>query len=218
MRDLAAHRTLGLRLALGEHPKVALIAVPHALASQAFCRGGEVACLEIRPNSVYLTSHVDGIEDSSAAKALADRHAGLAFDLLRDVADLCAFVVALDHSRLLELLAYRAALTVNVVKVPGERKPNASAAADALAAAVSLDMAAHWMSTEPSYQGQVTKAHVLEAVSEAVGAAMADRPAGMKKGDMVPSAEQLLAGSGWVPGLLRTEGAARTGLESEVAA
>ncbi|WP_332117141.1 hypothetical protein [Azorhizobium caulinodans] len=119
---------------------------------------------------------------------------------------------------MLEILARCAALTVNVVKVPVERRANAPAAAAALAAAVSLDMAAHWMSTEPSYQGKVTKAHVLEAVSEAVGAATADRPAGMKKGDMVPSAEQLLAGSGWVPGPLRTEGAARTGLESEVAA
>lgn len=218
VRDLTAHRTLGLRLALGEHPQVALIAVTHALASQAFYRGGEASCLEIRSSSVHLASHADGIEDSSAAKALADRHAGWASDLPRDVADLWAFVVGLDYANLIALLAHCASLTVNAVKLPGERKPNGSAMADALAAAVSLDMAAHWTPTERSYLGRVTKAHVLQAVSEAVGAATADRLAGMKKGDMVASAEQLLAGSGWVPVLLRTAGVARTGLETEVAA
>lgn len=32
-RDLTAHRTLGLRFALGEQPEIALIAVTHALAA-----------------------------------------------------------------------------------------------------------------------------------------------------------------------------------------
>jgi len=35
-RDLTAHRTLGLRLALGEQPDMALIAVTHALATRSF--------------------------------------------------------------------------------------------------------------------------------------------------------------------------------------
>ncbi|WP_133866263.1 hypothetical protein [Azorhizobium sp. AG788] len=39
MRDLAAHRTLGLRLALGEHPKVALIAVPQCAGVAGFLGG-----------------------------------------------------------------------------------------------------------------------------------------------------------------------------------
>lgn len=48
IRDLTSHRTLGLRLALGEQPDMALIAVTHALASQTFYRGVDAACLEIR--------------------------------------------------------------------------------------------------------------------------------------------------------------------------
>lgn len=75
IRDLTAHRTLGLRLALGEQPHMALIAVTHALAAQTFYRGMEIACLEIRPTSSSLAAHADGIEDTAAAKALADRHA-----------------------------------------------------------------------------------------------------------------------------------------------
>jgi hypothetical protein len=34
VRDLTAHRTLGLRLALGDQPDIALLAVTHALAAQ----------------------------------------------------------------------------------------------------------------------------------------------------------------------------------------
>src|SRR5690606_27663340 len=63
IRDLTAHRTLGLRLALGEQPDMALIAVVHALAAQTYYRGGSTAnCLEISPTSNYLAAHADGIE------------------------------------------------------------------------------------------------------------------------------------------------------------
>ncbi|TJW48891.1 MAG: chromosome partitioning protein ParB, partial [Mesorhizobium sp.] len=65
IRDLTAHRTLGLRLALGEQPDMALIAVTHALAAQTFHRGVDASCLEIRPTSSYLASHADGIEDTA---------------------------------------------------------------------------------------------------------------------------------------------------------
>jgi hypothetical protein len=87
VRDLTAHCTLGLRLALGERPDIALIAVAHPLVAQTFYRGGggEAHCLEIRPASTGFAGHADGIEDTAATKALADRHAGWAGDLPRDM-------------------------------------------------------------------------------------------------------------------------------------
>lgn len=91
-RDLTAHRTLGLRLALGEQPDVALIAVTHALAAQTFYRGAESHALEIRPASVYLAGHADGIEDTAAAKQLSDRHAGWAADMPQTIAQLWGFI------------------------------------------------------------------------------------------------------------------------------
>lgn len=204
IRDLTAHRTLGLRLALGEQPDMALVAVVHALAAQTFYRGGEASCLEIRLTSAYLASHADGIEDTPAAKALADRHAGWASDMPRDVADLWGFVAGLDHASVMALLAHCAALTVNVVRIPWEQKPNARATVEKLASAVALDMAAHWTSTVQSYLGRVTKAHILAAVREGVGDEAAERIAGLKKPEMAQAAEQLLAGAGWLPSVLRT--------------
>jgi ParB family chromosome partitioning protein len=204
IRDLTSHRTLGLRLALGEQPDMALIAVTHALAAQTFYRGADAACLEIRPTSSYLESHADGIEDTAAGKALADRHAGWAADMPRDVADLWGFVTGLDHASVMALFAHCASLTVNAVKQPWERKPHAHATADKLATAVALDMTAHWTPTVRAYLGRVTKAHILAAVREAVSDAAVERIAGLKKTDMAEAAEQLLAGTGWLPVALRT--------------
>jgi len=204
IRDLTAHRTLGLRLALGEQPDIALIAVTHALAAQTFYRAAEAHCLDIRPASTYLASHADGIEDTAAGKALADRHAAWAADLPRDVAELLGFIAGLDQASVMALFAHCASLTINAVKLPWERKPRAHETEDKLATALTLDMTAHWTPTARTYLGRVTKAHILAAVREAVSDEAADRIASMKKQPMAEAAEQLLAGTGWLPSLLRT--------------
>ncbi|BEV47106.1 ParB/RepB/Spo0J family partition protein [Afipia carboxidovorans] len=218
IRDLTAHRTLGLRLALGEQPDMALVAVVHALAAQTFYRGGEASCLEIRLTSAYLASHADGIEDTPAAQALADRHAGWASDMPRDVSDLWAFVAGLDHASLMALLAHCVSLTVNAIRTPWEQKPNAHATVEKLASAVALDMTAHWTPTVQTYLGRVTKAHILAAVREGVGDEAAERISGLKKPDMAQATEQLLAGTGWLPSVLRTARPVSRDTESEAEA
>ena len=209
IRDLTAHRTLGLRLALSEQPEVAVVAVTHALSAQIFYRGADAHVLDIRPTSTYLASHADGIEDTKAGKAWADHHARWAAQMPRDVAALWAFVVDLDHDSRMALFAHCVALTVNAVKLPTERKPRAMATADRLAEAVSLDMTAHWVPTARTYFGRVTKSHILDAVREAVSIEAADRMADMKKQDMAEAAEQLVVATGWLPALMRTPGAAQ---------
>ncbi|MER8785101.1 ParB N-terminal domain-containing protein [Mesorhizobium sp. M1006] len=204
VRDLTAHRTLGLRLALGEQPDIALIAVTHTLAAQAFYQGAEAHCLEIRPTSAYLAGHADGIEDTAAGKALADRHAAWAADMPRDVAGLWGFIVSLDHASVMALFAHCASLTVNAVKQPWERKPRAHETADRLATAVALDMTAYWRPTARTYLGRVTKAHILDAVREAASDEAADRLSALTKLPMAEAAEQLLAGTGWLPAVMRT--------------
>jgi len=204
VRDLTAHRTLGLRLALGEQPEIALLAITHALAAQTFYRGAEASCLEIRPVSAFLGSHAEGIEDTVSGKVLADRHAGWAGDMPRDVGDLWGFISGLDHASVMALLAHCAALTVNAVKQPWERKPHTQIAADRLASALAFDMAAHWFATTRSYLARVTKARILSAVREGVGNEAAQRIADMKKAEMAEAAETLLVGTSWLPPLLRT--------------
>ena len=50
----------------------------------------------------------------------------------------------------------------------------------------------------------MSKARVLEAVTEATGAEEAGRIVGFKKGDMADAAERLVEGRGWLPSVLRT--------------
>src|SRR3546814_5535334 len=73
-----------------------------------------------------------------------------------------------------------------------------------LAGALALDVTKDWTPTVDSYLGRVTKAHIVEAVTEGVSEDAAHRIADMKKPDMAQAAEQLLAGTGWLPTILRT--------------
>jgi ParB family chromosome partitioning protein len=204
VRDLTAHRTLGLRLNLSEQPEVAIVAATHALSAQIFYLGADAHVVGIQPVKSDLAAHADGIEDAPTGKAWADRHANWARQMPRDVTALWAFVAELDHDSRLALFAHCVALTVNAVRLPWDRRPRAIATADRLAEAVLLDMTGYWRPTARSYLGRVTKARILEAVREGVSDEAADRMTNMKKFDMAEAAEQLLAATDWLPALLRT--------------
>jgi ParB family chromosome partitioning protein len=214
VRDLTAHRTLGLRLNLSEQPEVALVAATHALSAQIFYIGADAHVVGIQPIKTDLAAHADGIEDTAAGKAWADRHANWARQMPRDVASLWTFVAELDHDSRMALFAHCVALTVNAVKLPWERKPRALATADKLAEAVSLDMTGYWRPTVRTYLGRITKARILEAVREGVSIDAADQMVNMKKQAMAEAAEQLLAATGWLPALMRTPRAVSEPAES----
>ncbi|WP_420965990.1 ParB/RepB/Spo0J family partition protein [Bradyrhizobium sp. B120] len=204
IRDLTAHRTLGLRLNLSEQPDVAVVALTHALAAQIFYVGAAAHVVGIQPVKTDLAAHADGIEDTPAGKMWSDRHANWARQMPKDVAGLWEFVAELDHDSRMALFAHCVSLTVNTVKLPFDRRPRALAAARRLADAVALDMTAYWRPTVRSYLGRITKAGILAAVREAVGGEAAERLSDMKKADMAQAAEQLLAATDWLPSLLRT--------------
>lgn len=203
-RDLSAYRTLALRVALGERPDMAVIALIHTLTAQLFYSYAEAGCLEVRPTVTPLGSHADGIEDTPLAARASEAREAWAERMPRDVADLWGFIVALDDEKRLALLAHCASRTVNALRLPWDRKPRTLQTADRLATALTLDVAKDWTPTVDSYLGRVTKAHIVEAVAEGVSEDAARRIADMKKPDMAQAAEQLLAGTGWLPAVLRT--------------
>lgn len=204
IRDLTAHRTLGLRLAVDAKAGMALIALTHAMVAQLFYRNIDGFCLEIRVTSPDLRNDAEGIAMTGAGERMAERTDHWAQRLPSDVADLWGFVAALDTDSLLDLLTHCTAQTVNAVKLPWERRTRQLAAADVLAGAVKLDMTDHWTATSRTYFGRVTKAQIGAAVREAVSSEAAERIAPMKKADMADAAEQLVAATGWLPVALRT--------------
>jgi len=202
--DLTAHRTAALRDRLAEHPEVALIATVHALVLRAFYAGrANASCLDLRLVSASLAREAEGIEDSLAERSIAARHDLWARQLPQEAAQVWAFVVGLDGDSRLSLLAHCVALSVHAVR-NWELRPAVHEHADALAVAVDLDMTAYWTATPRSYLGRVTKARIGEAVREAAGEEAAARIADLKKGEMAEAAQALIAGTGWLPPLLRT--------------
>jgi ParB family chromosome partitioning protein len=64
-------------------------------------------------------------------------------------------------------------------------------------------MTAYCKPTAASYFHRVSKERILEAVREGVSEQAARNIANLKKQQMAEAAEKLLAGTGWLPALLR---------------
>ncbi|WP_293464892.1 ParB/RepB/Spo0J family partition protein [Phenylobacterium sp.] len=203
--DLTAYRTVGLRDALAGDPTLALTALVHALALRAFYPPYEQAsCVDVKLVSAYLDGHAPGVSDSPAGRRIAERHEAWAARLPREASEVWDCVSAFGAGDLMDLLAHCVSLGVSAVRNPLDRKPAAWDHADRLASAAGLDMTSTWAPTAERYLARVTKARILEAVAEARGAEVAERISDLKKTEMVETAEVLLAGTGWLPPLLRT--------------
>jgi ParB family chromosome partitioning protein len=151
-------------------PQVAFQAVLHALCLSAFYRYAASTCLEITAKQSGFSAQAPGLAETASAKAIDARHAQWAKQLPETPADLWDTLTAFDSESQSALFAHCASLTVNVVKEPWNRRPDAFAHGDQLARAVSLDMAAAgWKPTVENYLGRVPKARILEAVREAKG-------------------------------------------------
>jgi ParB family chromosome partitioning protein len=205
MAELTAHRTLGLRQALGERPDVAFLAALHALTLKTFYHYGSDSCLELDLKSVGFAAQSPGLNDSVSVQAIRVRQETWAKALPKESADLWASLQDWDGDSRAGLFAHVVSLSVNAVHESWNRRPRALAHADHLAQAVDLDMAAAgWTPTVDNFLGRVTKARILQAVAEAKGQRAADRIEHLKKGEMAAEAETLLANTGWLPEPLRT--------------
>ncbi len=206
LTELTAHRTLALRHALGDRPDVAFLAALHALALGVFYTYRSDTCLELDLKSVQFGSQAPGLNDTPLARAFDERHQAWRSALPKDSGDLWGALETFDADSREGLFAHCVSLSVNAVHEAWNRRPRAFAHADRLAQAVALDMAASWTPTAANFLGRVTKARILQAVSESKGQRAAYRVEHLKKVEMATEAETLLSGSGWLPEPLRTPG------------
>jgi len=207
MAELTTHRTLALRHAIGEQPRVAFLAALHALCLRVFYPYVQDTCLELDLRQVAFAAQAPGLSETTPAKAIGTRHQGWAAALPREAADLWDALEATDDDSRQRLFAHCVAVSVNAVHEAFNRRPRALAHADRLARAVRLDMAAAgWTPTVDTYLGRVTKSRILLAVREGKGQPAAQRLAQLKKAEMAEQVQELLAGSGWLPEPLRTPG------------
>jgi ParB family chromosome partitioning protein len=104
----------------------------------------------------------------------------------------------------LDVLAYCAGCSVNAVRKRHERADTHRLKhADRLALALNLDMTQWWQPTAQSYFRQVPKALILDAVKDGITPEAANNLAKLKKDALATQAAQRLAGTGWLPPILR---------------
>jgi ParB family transcriptional regulator, chromosome partitioning protein len=207
LTELTAYRTLALRDALAQNPHVAFLAALHVLCLKLFYRYTSESCVEIDVKSVLFGSQAPGLNDTGIAKAVDDRHRCWSEQLPQESGDVWDVLLAFDTDSRQVLFAHCVALSINGVHESWDRRPRALAHADRIAEAIGLDTAAAgWSPTVDNYLGRVTKARILQAVREANGEQAAQLMNHLKKGEMAETAQELLAGSGWLPEPLRTPG------------
>ncbi|MDI1281698.1 ParB/RepB/Spo0J family partition protein [Brevundimonas sp.] len=204
--DLTAHKTMGLRDAVQADMGAALATVVHALALQVFYPTyGVWTPLQLRLTVTGLERLAPGVGGGPAGRRVSDRCEAWGARLPERAEDLWGVVEGLPPSEQLDLMACCAGVGLYAVRDPHDRRPGALAQAETLATAVELDMTGTWTATAASYFTRVSKARVLEAVTEAVNAEEATRITGLKKGDMAEAAERLVEAKGWLPAVLRVE-------------
>lgn len=216
--ELTAHRTLALRDALANNPRIAMTALLHKLARDCFGLRTQGAALEATVREVHLPVQAPELADTLAARSIDARHEAWRADMPLDADDdrLWDWLHALDEASRQALLAHCLSFGVNALY----ERPNPYSGmgisqqgldrrlreADRLARATHLDMVeAGWKPTVANYLGRVTKSRILEAVREGVGVGAAQLIDHLKKGDMAKEAERLLDGSGWLPEPLRLD-------------
>ena len=200
IESLTAQRSAALNAALLGYPAVALAAVVHNLALPVFYNGprGD-SVLQIVANDASLHR----VEGSPAHAAIDAAREHWRTHLPSNGYDLFPWCLAQTADTLRGLLTFCAAQTVNAVLLKADR-PDCGRLkhADLVAEAVKLDMAKWFTPTAENYFSRVSKAAIIEALREVKGA-VAPAWSGMKKAELASLAEREIAGTGWLPAILR---------------
>ena len=214
MRRLTAHRVAAVQAELIQRPDVALAAITAHLAVKLMkdgfrChRGGDDALtLSVSDTHDGLRRETEDMAGSAAWKAMETERVHWVSLLPEAGPTLFPWVMKQDQATVMRLLTFLVATSVTGVSGI-ERETQTT---DALAEALELDMRKWWTATAASYFEHVSKARVLEVVTEAAGANAASPLASLKKDAVVAGAEQTLTGLGWLPPMLRTGSAVPSG-------
>ncbi|WP_245512503.1 ParB/RepB/Spo0J family partition protein [Rhizobium leguminosarum] len=208
VEELTAIRTAAMRVELANRPAVALAALLYPLVGGIFHSGYTTsdAAVEVSGQRRQLAS---SIKEPGEARALATWQAmkeAWGDTLPGQPADLWAWLLEQPTDRLLELLAFVTAANLNGVKAKNDQSRSRLENVEQVAVAVSLDMREHW-TADATFLNRLSKADIAEVLEEAgcasqVVQAIEKAP----KAEAVAEAEKRLAGKGWLPATLRSEG------------
>lgn len=204
IEDLTAQQSAAIGAELLGRPDIALAAVVHALALDAFYLGhGVDSCLRLSARNAGLSSAIASPDSCRGLTAIEHERERIGDRIPGNPAELWSWLLGRSRDELLDLLAFIAAMAVDGVQRKGDT-PRSSRLVHAnfLARSLQLDMTAWFKPTAESYFGRVTRTQILAAIDEANGS-HAPALEKLKKSELAARAEQLVAGTAWLPEPLR---------------
>lgn len=211
-RSLLGHRNLAAQIVTATKPEAAKVllacwTVNHIRASGMLYHDRTHVPTDFGISSNFgmgagtRVGHPIGDEAGKArGEAFAKQAAAAVASLPKADGPLWEALEAMTAAELDALIAYGVALSVSLAD-------NNNGLTGKFLAAIGFDMAAHFTPTAENYLGKVSKPLIVEALKEAGkinNSAHTDALLSMKKGALASEAETLLAGSGWVPSVIRT--------------
>jgi ParB family chromosome partitioning protein len=199
-RRLNAQRTLALQAVLAERPDVAVVALTHRLVLRTFAQYvlSRDSVLKIEAHNAALGTHAEELAVTKAHAALQARREALEAKLPDSAEQLFAWLLGQPQADVLALLAFCIAQSAD-----GVSDDERNGAVDELARAAGLDMREWWSATAANYFESIPKSRVLDIVRETVSPEAAATLTKLKKDALTKAAEQKVAGTGWLPALLR---------------
>ena len=204
-QELTAQKTAAIRAELAHNPDVALAAVVHAMLASLFHPYGSTdeTCLEVKLTSEKLETSIKNPAACKGIVTMDDLRENYGHTIPGNPHDLWEWCLEQPTATLLDLLAYAAAKSVNALQLGHYERRKQRAHADRLAQALKIDMTQWFEPTAENYFGRVSKSGIEQALTEAKGADFAAGVSGMKKADAAAYAERQIAGTGWLPALLK---------------
>jgi ParB family transcriptional regulator, chromosome partitioning protein len=196
--ELLAHRTAGLRAQVMERPGLALrLVVQSLLPDGSYQR----SVAKISGHGPYLKAACPSIDETKAGRMLADEMDRLGQHQPGRPVDVLPWLLSLTDSEAIGVLTPLVASTIDAGTEDWSQRGQLSLAAQT-ARAAEVNMSDYWTPDAESYFGRITKAQIAQAVREAEGTT---RPfdADGKKADIAAAATRRVAGTGWLPGILR---------------
>jgi ParB family chromosome partitioning protein len=193
--SLAAHRSEVARLHIIRDPTLALCLLIHRLLQSHW------------PNTYGRNGVCIDTGRTSEAAKVADVHKAVRTALADEVKKLSAipkrdtlqWLMAQTDAQRLDILALLVANSFDGITA---YRDGHETVAD-IHQIVGFDMADHWNPTVDDFLGRIHGDLVVQAVTEAKGKDAAATLTGLKKAERVATAGKLLAGTGWLPKLLR---------------
>ncbi|MCC7250464.1 MAG: hypothetical protein IT540_01160, partial [Hyphomicrobium sp.] len=204
IEDLTAQRSAAIGAELMGQPDIALAAIVHALVLDVFYLGHAVdSCLKLDVSSAGLSRLIADSDTCKGLIAIEQERERFGDRLPGNADDLWQWLLDRSRDEKLDLLAFIAATSIDAVQRKAEHPGSSRLVhANLLTQALGLDMGEWFKPTAENYFGRVNRAQILVAIDEANGS-HAPALEKLKRSELASRAEQLIAGTSWLPQLLR---------------